>query len=141
MKSHIIYLPLNSERKGRNHKTSLFLNEIPKIISSRKSPPSTTRIMKKIPILLFPLSIDENDSNFPTYFLTSTLLYNHPPLSLKRNKIFKNIFPNTDIYKNMSKTNYNNFKKTKLSKSLFNKPVIVGKSFESKIKEVKNQKN
>ena len=85
MKSNIIYLPINSERKKTNLKPSLFLNDIPKANSTRKSPPSTTRIMKKTPILLFPLSIDENDKNSPVSLLYSKRQYNHH-FSLKKDK-------------------------------------------------------
>jgi hypothetical protein len=124
-----IYLPLNTmpNRKGRNHNTSLFLNEKPKTISEIRHPPATSRTNNPPSILSFPLPTDDNDSHFPSYlFSTTTRFYN--PL--------KKILPVSNIFKNKIRKN-NNIKMKKISKSLFNRPVINSKTIEKKIKESK----
>ena len=124
-----IYLPLNTmpNRKGRNHNTSLFFNEKPKTISEIRPPLATSRTNNPSSILSFPLPIDDNDSHFPSYlFSTTTRFYN--PL--------KKIIPVSNIFKNKIKKN-NNIKMKKISKSLFNRPVINSKTIEKKIKESK----
>ena len=124
-----IYLPLNTmpNRKGRNHNTSLFLNEKPKTISEIRHPPATSRTNNPPSILSFPLPTDDNDCHFPSYlFSTTTRFYN--PL--------KKILPVSNIFKNKIRKN-NNIKMKKISKSLFNRPVINSKTIEKKIKESK----
>jgi hypothetical protein len=124
-----IYLPLNTmpNRKGRNDNTSLFLNEKPKTISEIRHPPATSRTNNPPSILSFPLPTDDNDSHFPSYlFSTTTRFYN--PL--------KKILPVSNIFKNKIRKN-NNIKMKKISKSLFNRPVINSKTIEKKIKESK----
>jgi hypothetical protein len=114
-------------RKGRNHNTSLFLNEKPKTISEIRHPPATSRTNNPPSILSFPLPTDDNDSHFPSYlFSTTTRFYN--PL--------KKILPVSNIFKNKIRKN-NNIKMKKISKSLFNRPVINSKTIEKKIKESK----
>ena len=137
MKS-IINLPQTSKRKGRNPKLSLFLEENHKTISSIKSPPTTSRIMNQSPILTFPLKIDDNDSNFTsTLFSTSTRFYD--PRSLKSNKYLKQIIP-YNIIKKISNQDYNNnYKKKRISKSLYNKRILISRTIENKINE--SQKN
>ena len=137
MKS-IINLPQTSKRKGRNPKLSLFLEENHKTISSIKSPPTTSRIMNQSPILTFPLKIDDNDSNFTsTLFSTSTRFYD--PRSLKSNKYLKHIIP-YNIIKKISNQDYNNnYKKKRISKSLYNKRILISRTIENKINE--SQKN
>ena len=137
MKS-IINLPQTSKRKGRNPKLSLFLEENHKTISSIKSPPTTSRIMNQSPILTFPLKIDDNDSIFTsTLFSTSTRFYD--PRSLKSNKYLKHIIP-YNIIKKISNQDYNNnYKKKRISKSLYNKRILISRTIENKINE--SQKN
>lgn len=128
-----IYLPINTN-KGRNlNSISIFLKEKPKTISRLSTQPPTSRTMNQSPILSFPLNINDKDNNTPrVLFSTASQFYN----PLKKHKILKNILPNSNIFKNRIKPN-NNIIKQKISKSLFNKPVILSKTIEMKIKESK----
>ena len=140
MKSNtIINFPKTSKRKGRNHKSYLFQEENHKTISSIKSPPTTSRIMNQSPILSFPLNFDDNDNKYPsTLFSTSTRFYD--PLYIKTNKYLKNILPYNTI-KKISKQDYNNNnKKKKMSKSLFNKRILISRTIENKINESNKNK-
>ena len=132
MESNPINQQLTSKRKGRNNISSLFFNEKSKTISSKRRPPSISRNKKEIPILSFPLKC--NDNNAPTsLFLTSRFNY---PLTLKKHKILKNIFQNS-IFRDKTKKIDDNLNKTKISKSVFNKPLLLSKNIENKIKESK----
>ena len=132
MESSPINQKLTSKRKGRNNISSLFFNEKSKTISSKIRPPSTSRNKKEIPILSFPLKC--NDNNAPSsLFLTSRFNY---PLTLKKHKILKNIFQNS-IFRDKNKKIDDNLNKTKISKSVFNKPLLLSKNIENKIKESK----
>ena len=138
MRTKIIYLPLTSKRNGRNHKS--FLKENPKTISTFKRVSNTSREMNpiSIPILSFPLNnTDNNDTNFLSFLLTSRKNYN--PLSIKKHKILKIILPNSNIIKNKNKQSLN-IQKKNISKSLFNKPVILSKTIKDKIKKFKESK-
>ena len=125
METNPFYQQLTSQSNGRNNET-LILNEKSKTISLIRETPYSSRKRKQIPILSFPLNYDKNNSPFSLLLSTR---YNNP-FSLKKNKILKNIVHNT----NKTKINDNSNKKI-ISKSLFNKPLIISRNIENKIKE------
>lgn len=136
MKAKIIYLPLTSKRNGRNHK--LFLKENKKTLTTERKISNTSREINtiSIPILSFPLKTnDNNDNTLSSLLLTSRT--NYKPLSIRKHKILKIIVPNSNIFKNKEKKDLK-INKKKISKSLFNKPVILSKTIKDKIKESKD---
>lgn len=138
MKAKMIYLPLTSKRNGRNH--TPFLKENKKTISTNRQISNTSREINtiSIPILSFPLkNIDNNDNTLSSLILTPRT--NYRPLSIKKKKILKIIFPNSDIANNKEKNDLKSNKKN-ISKSLFNKPVILSKAIKDKIKKSKELK-
>ena len=133
-------ISLSSKRKGRNQKISLFnkkyfQNDKAKTISSTIRPPTTSRIKEKIPILSFPLEINNkrecNESSSPL-FLTSRNFNNHP-LSPKKKGFFKTIIS----YKNKPRISVDNKYRKIISEGTLNKQFIDSKTIENKIKESK----
>jgi hypothetical protein len=133
---------LFSQKKGRNIKPDFIQNNIlqknkSKTVSSIKRPPTTSRIEKPIPILSFPLNynninnISDYSDSTPQLFLTSRSIYN--PLSQEKHRLFKTIFS----YKNKPPLSMDRNRKKIISNSTLNKPVIMGKTIEKKIKESK----
>ena len=139
---HIHIISLSSKRKGRNQRFSLFdkkyfHNDKAKTISSTIRPPTTSRIKEKIPILSFPLKINNKhgcDESSSHLFLTSRNFNNS--LSPKKKRFFKTIIS----YKNKPRISVDNKYRKIISEGTLNKQFIDRKTIENKIKESKKSK-
>ena len=94
MKPNSFYQSLSIKTKGRNSRSSLFkkmlyLKEIPKTFSAYKGPPSTSRTIKQIPILSFPLRKNNNNLSPSSLFLTSSSLFSK--INAKSQKLFNTV--------------------------------------------------
>ena len=136
----IPFIRLFSKKKGRNKKPDIIQNNFlhnnkSKTTSSTVRPTTTSRIKTPIPILSFPLNYYNNNSAYsetsPQKLLTSRTI--QKPLSQEKQRYFKTIF----AYKNKPQINPDKLRRKIISNSTLNKPVIMGKTIEQKIKESK----
>ena len=139
MKPNSFYQSLSMKTKGRNSRSSLFkkmlyLKEIPKTFTAYKGPPSTSRTIKQIPILSFPLRKNNNNLSPSSLFLTSSSLFSK--INAKSQKLFNTVIPRPSFIFDNSKIQSTS-KKKKIAKSRFSKPVIIGKTIQNKINESK----
>lgn len=134
--NNIISKILRKERNPRINSIlkKLLLREKSKTISSlRKSPPSSF-FMDQVPVLSFPMSdntnnnCNNNSSKVSSLFLTP---HGNKPVSLKAKT--------TSFSRNKArmKIDFNNKYLRKVSESMLNRPVVLGRTIEKKIRESK----
>lgn len=127
-------------KRERNPRVNSFLrkflfHEKSKTISSLRKPPPSSFFMDQVPVLSFPMSDNtnnngnNNNSKISSLFLTPR--GDNKPVSLKTKT--------TSFYKNKLKMriDFNNNYLKKVSESTLNRPVILGRTIEKKIRESK----
>ena len=127
----------------KTYEKNYILKKLSKTISAPKKSPPTSRLIKQIPVLNFPLSLRNNTQNSslsPSYIFLSSKRTNRP-LTKRKQRTLNSLFLDTNNFRNSSKTySINNYFDKKIFHSRFNKPVMIGKTIEKKIKESKKSK-
>jgi len=134
--NNIISKILKRERNPRVNSflKKFLLHEKSKTISSLRKPPPSSFFMDQVPVLSFPMSDNNNNGNNNSSKISSIYFTPHAgskPASLKTKT--------TSFFRNKSKMkiDFNNKYLRKISESLLNRPVILGRTIEKKIRESK----
>jgi hypothetical protein len=127
-------------KRERNPRVNLFLkkfllHEKSKTISSLRKPPPPSFFMDQVPVLSFPMSDNTNNNGNNNSSKISSLHFTprerNNPVSLKTKT------SSSHRNKPKMKIDFNNNYLKKVSKSILNRPVILGRTIEKKIRDSK----
>jgi hypothetical protein len=135
--NNIISKILKRERNPRVNSflKKFLLHEKSKTISSLRKPPPPSFFMDQVPVLSFPMSDNTNNNGNNNSSKISSLHFTprerNNPVSLKTKT--------SSFYRNKPKMkiDFNNNYLKKVSKSILNRPVILGRTIEKKIRDSK----